>query len=1247
MGIFFNEANSKTSLEEIIRFNQELNMYEYIIPNNGNPIIEIKREDFDNYYRMLSPQEFNKYKGGVCWDYVTYEAYYFKRNFPDIKFKSYYHIGVDTDGSTPTHTFIVFKYGNKFYWFESSWKPKRGVYEFNTEKDALNYIIYNLNKDAGSRITKSFLIEYNALDNKLYGMNGAEYMTYMEKRISNRNLFGKPKSNIEPNAIFNNDLPCVPEDSIYESSNINDFKRLNLDEKTIDIYKSKFKMLRHIRVNSNTKGYLYINSNNEFVGLINTEKKSDGIWIQALEVADNMKHKGIGTKLLQIAINDLKTIKLSVRKNNTPAINLYNKTGWKEYDQTDTMIFMSYGTINEEALSSKDRKGLSDKEFGLPKKRKYPLNDKEHVLQAIRFFNYCDEEDRKELANNIIKKIEYYFDKEEQLDIHVGEKNDFKRYWKGPKAIKESFDDKFPKDDSYYERLSSVRNIPNSGFDDSVVYFTSNISPESLLKIFKISNNGCISGRVGVKLSTGEAGNNNYLKPELIKLVVDEVNGIICECNTAYEGKRNTTQEHIKVIQDHGFLDIADVDIMDSDGQISLPVTGGNHLTENFVGETFQSYDSFLILSHFKGHAMGGFGGALKNISIGFASQVGKRLIHTAGRSKRTWKGGEQIPFLESMAEAAQSVCSAKEGRILFINVMNNMSVDCDCSSHPEEPTMKDIGILASLDPVALDQACVDLVYSAEDGKDVIERIETRNGTHILEYAHKLGIGSRRYKMINIDNENVNESTEDNNESRPKLFDNIERNVSNIKDAVSKGKDIAKNRLSIAKDRVKSNVENDPIKKKIDSKKNSKVKKEGVDHMGLFFSKAQERDILNGINENKYADPHTNTMSLDSKEGVLDTIKNFNIIKNDNIKFTSENIYDAINKFDISADEILRIADTNNSFRSYYLDQLKTCDNCTDEEDKSEYSSDYAHETGGFFFTKEEEYNILNEIEVKNNDPVADDANKDTNDGFGTDPDGSYTAGGSGGGGSSDGGSDEPMDEPTDDAGDEPMDEPTDDAGGDNESLDSDEGGDEPLDSDEGDAGDEPLDSDETGGDTSGEIPTGDGGGDTGGGDEPLDSDEENPDGGDDTEGEIPEDGEEGEEGSLSDEIKNIEKELFSDIDPEQMKEKKYRLKRDYMDLYETVLRLSDDINKVPRNSNTQTVLDFLSRKITELKELISYNMLHNFDNKTFIENTITYQECLAALNSINSILEELGAAFESDEENPETKTDKDEAPDE
>jgi hypothetical protein len=319
-----------------------------------------------------------------------------------------------------------------------------------------------------------------------------------------------------------------------------------------------------------------------------------------------------------------------------------------------------------------------------------------------------------------------------------------------------------PKADDTTADTTAVAQTPN-------VYFTRDISPAGLQRVYEavlqdalargiVSTTGdsVVLGRnVAVKLSTGEPGGHNYLQPALIADLVHRVGGTIVECNTAYGGGRANTEDHLKAARDHGFTEIAPVDIMDADSAVEIPVANGKHLQADLVGSHLLSYDFVLVLSHFKGHAMGGFGGAIKNISIGIASSAGKHRIHSAGKvDANCWQNlPAQDDFLESMAEAAQAVVQQEQGRLLYINVMNRLSVDCDCDSHPAEPEMMDIGIMASVDPVAVDRASVDRVYAApeEERKALVERIESRHGTHTLDYAAEIGLGSLDYTLVDLD----------------------------------------------------------------------------------------------------------------------------------------------------------------------------------------------------------------------------------------------------------------------------------------------------------------------------------------------------------------------------------------------------------------------------------------------------------------------------------------------------------------
>ncbi len=284
------------------------------------------------------------------------------------------------------------------------------------------------------------------------------------------------------------------------------------------------------------------------------------------------------------------------------------------------------------------------------------------------------------------------------------------------------------------------------------VYFSRTITPEKVLELYKLMGKE-LTGRVAIKVHSGEKGNQNFLRPDFWRSVVDHVGGTVVECNTAYEGERNVTKKHVKLFEYHGWTRYFDVDLLDGEGpDLELDIPNGKVINKNYVGKNIQNYDSMLVLSHFKGHPMGGYGGALKQLSIGVASSFGKAYIHGAGVPEHLWSADHDL-FLESMADAASSVVDYFGGNILYVNVMKNMSVDCDCCAVAEDPCIADIGILVSDDPIAIDQACIDLVYACSDpGKPhLIERIESRNGVHTIEAAAALGFGSREYEIIEIE----------------------------------------------------------------------------------------------------------------------------------------------------------------------------------------------------------------------------------------------------------------------------------------------------------------------------------------------------------------------------------------------------------------------------------------------------------------------------------------------------------------
>ena len=286
----------------------------------------------------------------------------------------------------------------------------------------------------------------------------------------------------------------------------------------------------------------------------------------------------------------------------------------------------------------------------------------------------------------------------------------------------------------------------------SKVYFSRTITPEKVVELFQLTGK-TLDGNTAIKIHSGEVGNQNFLKPDFWKPVIDHVGGTVVECNTAYEGSRDTTVKHMKTLREHGWSKYFNVELMDAEGSdLELAIPNGKKIKKNFVGKTLTSYDSLLVLSHFKGHPMGGYGGAIKQLSIGLASSLGKAYIHGVGDTNNFW-GSDHDSFLESMADAASSIIDYFQGNIVYINVMKNMSVDCDCCAVAEDPCMADIGILASLDPIAIDQACLDLVYASDDpGRDhLLERIESKNGVHTIEAAADLGFGSRDYELITIE----------------------------------------------------------------------------------------------------------------------------------------------------------------------------------------------------------------------------------------------------------------------------------------------------------------------------------------------------------------------------------------------------------------------------------------------------------------------------------------------------------------
>jgi len=395
---------------------------------------------------------------------------------------------------------------------------------------------------------------------------------------------------------------------------------------------------------------------------------------------------------------------------------------------------------------------------------KYPT--KRAILKAINAGNNLilagnQLKNTEKIISYIVKKVKDGIIKEENIDNSVNKIVALKQKYK----INDRLVNGINNIDSYNKKIDKLNslsyNLDNEGEKNmkAKVYYTKNITPENLIKIYEKLGVE-LTGKVGVKVSTGEKGSRGYLKAELISPLVKKLKGTIIECNTAYSGERNTYEDHIKVAEEHGFTSFSNVDIMDKDGEIKIPVHNGKHLKYDIIGENFKNYDSILNLAHGKGHAMGGFGGNLKNQSIGIASRNGKAYIHSCGQTEdpnKCWSCEyEQKDFIESMAEAAKAVSDyikEENKKIVYITVMNFLSVDCDCDKNQTDPVMEDLGIVASLDPVANDQAFIDMIWNSSDpGKEKLkERIDTREGRHILEYAEEIGLGTREYELINID----------------------------------------------------------------------------------------------------------------------------------------------------------------------------------------------------------------------------------------------------------------------------------------------------------------------------------------------------------------------------------------------------------------------------------------------------------------------------------------------------------------
>lgn len=565
-------------------------------------------------------------------------------------------------------------------------------------------------------------------------------------------------------------------DQDYQSKrdmSLSSFIKKELSKSVIDKYKSEYKQLSHVRINNNTKGYVWLDGDS-LVGFINVEDKDGERWINSFEIFGKYKKHGLSKQMMNVAMRDLKATHLSVNKKNNVAIKIYKSIGFNTYRETDTMLFMS---INESYIE----------EFDLPKR---PDEQKvsEEILDTVKPIILTSQNKSKASKLGLDLKCEITEVDSGMVFILVLDGTQDKRDTEEARSLLKDLASKcksklsdivskvdigdgdegclfFTMDKSKIRRKrkdlleSYTLEFKESEVEDkSIVYFTKEITPQSLLKIYQFMTDPShgvnpLHGNIGVKISTGEYGGHNFLSPSLIKDLVNYLHGVIVECNTAYIGKRNTTEDHWNTIKAHGFLGIANCDIMDEDGDFSIPVANPYHIKKNYVGKHLKRYDSILMLSHFKGHAMAGYGGALKNMSIGMASSRGKLNIHTAGEGGDMMKA-DRNKFLESMVDADMSVMDymGKEN-ILYINVANNLSIDCDCDEHPKDPYISDIGIFASTDPVALDQACIDAVYNhpEEKKRNLINRITSRNGTHTIDCAYEKGLGNKHYVILDID----------------------------------------------------------------------------------------------------------------------------------------------------------------------------------------------------------------------------------------------------------------------------------------------------------------------------------------------------------------------------------------------------------------------------------------------------------------------------------------------------------------
>ena len=700
--------------DEIIDLLKRLNSYDYGYVKNGKKIKGMK--NFFEDYKSLTISEFEKYEIGVCWDYVHYEAYWFSKH--GYKYETFYIQVQDEDNDCPSHAYLVFYLpkSSKVYYFESSWGKYQGIEEF----DNINELHKTIkDRHISSAISKCdpktyFRNKYDAKSSSWEHLRCGEYMVKVSK------------GRIQLNESY-------IEEAFGNNSAKNIIKKYKKDRIVVDrknIYKTIKDPIQKI-ITSYCKSVPSFKIEN-----IDIESGLNFTWeckYDQKEI-DKITRSLISLKIGQVFkdVESQRPYKLSIFNGNIikidPGLYTIDDVSGNSYSGTITIevLYTSY----ESSINKIDVKTLADVTSKMNIKSDFYINSTKGFVNINT--SAVTKEDISVPSNvDIVKKDSAYFG----TSIYLISKS--------VENVNESY----------------AIDIKESDIDTkSIVFFTKNITPESLLKLYQFMTNPShgvnpLHGNIGVKISTGEYGSHNFLSPLLIKDLVNYLHGVIIECNTAYVGKRNTTEDHWNTIKAHGFLNIANCDIMDEDGDIPLPVKDPYHIKNNYVGDHLKRYDSILMLSHFKGHAMAGYGGALKNMSIGMASSKGKLHIHTAGEGGDMMKA-DRDKFLESMVDADMSVMDymGKEN-ILYINVANNLSIDCDCDANPKDPDISDIGIFASTDPVALDQACIDAVYNhpEEKKRNIINRITSRNGTHTIDCAYEKGLGNKHYVILDID----------------------------------------------------------------------------------------------------------------------------------------------------------------------------------------------------------------------------------------------------------------------------------------------------------------------------------------------------------------------------------------------------------------------------------------------------------------------------------------------------------------